>query len=131
MYIYLLIYLFLYTYIYIYIYIYIYRRLGVVSSSLDQPLTRKSISIALAFALRAKLRGREMLPMWLGVVGCNLSGWSGRPAGIWSVPSVPCKTTPLFFVRLLIAASRCFPLLPAASRGFPLLTVASRACFRY
>ena len=50
------------------------------SSSLDHPLTRKSISIALAFGLRArvraKLRGREMLPLWLGVAGCNLSGWS-------------------------------------------------------
>ena len=45
--------------------------------------------------------------------------------------SFPCgrKTTPLLFVRLLIAASRCFPLLPVASRGFPLLPVASR-CFQ-
>ena len=40
----------------------------------------------------------------------------------------PCgrKTTPLFFVRLLIAVSRCFPLLLVPSRCSPWLPVASR-----
>ena len=53
------------------------------SSSLEHPLTGKLLSIALAFVacVRAKLREREVLPLWLGVAGCNLSGWSARPAG--------------------------------------------------
>ena len=84
--------------------------------------------VCVAYVL-AKLRGREMLSLWLGVAGCNLLGSSAPLSGIWSVPPVPRKTTPLFFVRLLIAASRCFPLLPVASHGFWLLPVASRARF--
>jgi hypothetical protein len=40
-------------------YMCMYRRLGVVSSSLETPLTGKLISIALAFALRACVRACE------------------------------------------------------------------------
>ena len=61
------------------------RRLGVVSSSLDQPLNRKSISIALAFALRACVR--ESGAAWArdasGVAGRGRVQfvWVVRPAG--------------------------------------------------
>ena len=100
----------MYIFIYIYIYIYLYhhiqnyhRRLGVVSSSLDQPFIRKSISIALAFALgacvRSKLRGRKMLPVWLGVAGCNLSmdRPTHRPAGILGAAGPVQKPLPCFW----------------------------------
>ena len=63
---------------------------------------------------------------WSGAI-CR-AGPAGRPAfgrSRWS----RAKNTPLFFVRLLIAASRCFMLLPAAYRGLPLLPVAYRVRF--
>ena len=73
------------------------------SSSLDHPLAEKLVSIALAFALRAcvraKLRGREMLPLWLGMAGCHLSGWSGRLAAgpaFGRTRLSRAKSTPLF-----------------------------------
>ena len=74
------------------------------------------------------LRGREMLPLRLGVAECNLSAWSAPPAlqhfgrSRWS-RSLPSADR---CFPLLPVASRCFPWLPVASSGFPLLPVASR-----
>ena len=65
-------------------------------SSLDHPWTGKSISIALAFALRACVRAKlcaRMISQWLGVVGCELSG---GPAG----PRSSCLSGQLTFVRV-------------------------------
>ena len=59
-------------------------------AALALPRTGKSISIALAFALRACVRAserscvREMIPLWLGVGGeiCGVRPvWSGRRSG--------------------------------------------------
>ena len=89
-------------YLFMYIYIYI-SEVGVVISSLDHPLTGKSISIALAFALRAcvraKLRGRQMLLVWLGVTGVEFVGvvWpAGPPSGIFRSSQSGSKSTHLF-----------------------------------
>ena len=108
-----------------------YWRLGVVSSSLVHPLTRKSIRLRLLWrCVRAFVRSCvvAMLPLWLWLAVCKLSGWSAvpvRPSGrsrwSWSslvVPlwlGLPAKSFPM--------VSRCFPSLSAA---LPQLAIAFR-----
>lgn len=81
------------------------------------------MSIALAFALRpwvrAKLRGREMLPLWLGggrVQFVRVVRPAVHPAFGRSRQSC---AKPLYCSSFVCTVSRCFLLLPVASRGFP------------
>ena len=111
------------------------RRLEVVSSSLDNPLTGKSTSIAFAFALRA------CEPSCVGAkcfrCGWGRGGWVQcvgvvQPAAQHLVDSAGPVQKPLqcfSFVcfPMLPVAFRCFPLLPVASCCFPWLPVAFRA----
>jgi hypothetical protein len=72
-----------------------------VSSSLDHPLTRKSISIALAFALRAcvraKLRGRDA-----SAVAGGRRVQFVRVVRSGMVQLVLRKTTPLFLPLVVL-----------------------------
>ena len=81
------------------------------SSSLDHPFTRKPISIALALALRACeaawARDASGVAGRGGVQFVGVVRPVGRPAGIFRSSLSRAKTTPLCFVRLLLAASRC------------------------
>ena len=107
------------------------------SSSLDHPRTGKSISIALAFALRAcvraKLCGCETIRLWLGAARFHDPGVPPPPSGPLCVasqnhslvlrgPANRCKSL-LIDSKSFPVASRCFSLLPAA---FPLLPAAFR-----
>ena len=62
------------------------------SPSLDRPQTGKSISVAFAFALRAcvraKLRERDNVFQWLGLILCDFPGvrLSVRLSGVRPVP---------------------------------------------
>ena len=97
-------------------------------SSLDLPRTGKSISIALAFALRAcvraKLRGRGTFRPWLGVARSNYPGGSVRPGLVRSsakpLPcfALACRSLQIAANRFYIV-SRCFSLFLVASRCVP------------
>ena len=108
-------------------------------SSLHLPRTRKSISIARAFALLACVRAceaacarscvRGMSPLWLEMarlknLGVPPPSWpaSRNNSVAWRWPANPCKSLQID-CKLLLVASRCFWLLPAA---FPLLPVVFR-----
>ena len=116
--------------IYIYIYIYIHRRLGVVSSLIDHSLTRKSISIALAFALRAcKAAWARCFRCGWGWLGASCRGGPSGPvrsdpAGLGPAWPFHCGWGwPLDRFPWLLVASCCFQLLSVA---FPQLPAAFR-----